>query len=319
MKTFKWIGIALILLGLVSHPISYAYEEVDVSNGGSISGKIILKGEKPHERVFALLLYPFGSFCKKISDGNGNVKLKEFIVQEDGGLWEAVVAVQKVKKGKPYQPHIAEFVATNCMFHPVDVADNEMFMMDAKGQMHHEHPNVAILDNNQRMNVVNRDPIIHNLQVFQNQKGNIILNAPLPPAKKPKPGVAPIAYRPRGGVIHFKRGRQISQMICGMHEFMQSWGFVVSNPYYAKTAKDGTYTINGLLPGTYKVGIWHPQYPIYEREVTIEANKTTRLDFAFNADLVRRPEYEKQKQFRISPATPEDNKLHEGEERIIID
>ncbi|MFQ5781212.1 MAG: carboxypeptidase-like regulatory domain-containing protein, partial [Nitrospiria bacterium] len=104
-----------------------------------------------------------------------------------------------------------------------------------------------------------------------------------------------------------------------MHEFMQSWGFVVDNPYYAKTAKDGTYRIDGLLPGTYTVNIWYPHYKVYSREITVEANKTARLDFEFDADLVKRPEYEKQKQFRISPATPEDHRLHPGEDRIIID
>lgn len=308
-----------MLVGFLWYPNVYAYEEVDVSQGGSISGKITLRGEKPSVRVFALVLYPFGPFCKKISDGEGNVRLKEFIVAKDGGLWEAVVAVKNVKNGKPYRPQIADFVATDCMFHPADVADNEMFLIDEEGQLRHEHPNVAILHNHQKMNMINRDPIIHNIQVFQNEKGNIILNTPLPPAKKVKPDVEPVAYTPRGGVLHFKRGKRISQMICGMHEFMQSWGFVVDNPYYAKTAKDGTYTIDGLLPGTYTVGIWHPQFKVFEKEVTVEAGKIARLDFAFNADLVRRPEYEKQKQFRISPATPEDHKLHEGEDRIIID
>ncbi|MBN4053130.1 carboxypeptidase regulatory-like domain-containing protein [bacterium AH-315-L15] len=322
MKKWHRFSLGLILLvmaGMMSLPVAYGYEGVEVKNGGSISGKITLKGEKPSARVFALVLYPFGPFCKKISDGEGNVRLKEFIVSEDGGLWEAVVAVKAVKKGKPYRPQVADFVATDCMFHPADVADNEMFIIDEKGQLRHEHPNVSILHNHQKMNMINRDPIIHNIQVFQNEKGNIILNTPLPPAKKVKPGATPVAYKPRGGVLHYKKGKRISQMICGMHEFMQSWGFVVDNPYYAKTAKDGTFTIDGLLPGTYTVGIWHPQFKVFEQEITIEANKTTRLDFALNADLVRRPEYEKQKQFRISPATPQDHMLREGDDRIIID
>jgi len=313
-------GLSLIgLLTLFWLPVAFAYETVDVSHGGLITGKVTLLGEKPSPRVFALVLYPFGPFCKKISDGEGNVRLKEFIVSKDGGLWEAVVAVKAVKQGKPYRPEVADFVATDCMFHPADVADSEMFSVDSEGQMRHEHPNVAILHNHQKMNMVNRDPIIHNIQVFQNEKGNIILNTPLPPAEKIKPGVKPVAYEPRGGVLHYRRGRRISQMICGMHEFMQSWGFVVNNPYYAKTAKDGSFTIEGLLPGTYTVGFWHPQFKVYEKEVTVQANKATKVDFQFNADLVRRPEYEKQKQFRISPATPQDHMLKEGDDRLIID
>ncbi len=322
MKKRRRLSLGLLLIGLLGLfllSVAEAYETVDVSEGGAITGKVTLRGEKPSARVFALVLYPFGPFCKKISDGEGNVRLKEFIVSKDRGLWEAVVAVKAVEKGKPYRPQVADFVATDCMFHPADVADNEMFMVDEQGQMRHEHPNVSILHNHQKMNMVNRDPIIHNIQVFQNERGNIILNTPLPPAKKTKPGVATVAYEPRGGVLHYKKGKRISQMICGMHEFMQSWGFVVDNPYYAKTAKDGTFTIDGLLPGTYTVAFWHPQFKVFEKEVTIKANKETRVNFEFNADLVKRPEYEKQKQFRISPATPEDHKLKEGDDRLIID
>ncbi len=323
MKKLRLLGLLLVfmgLVGLISSPLSFAYETVDVSKGGSFSGRITLEGRKPSVRIFSLVLYPFGPFCKKISDGKGNVKLKEFIVDKNKGLWEAVVSIKKVTKGKAYRPTQAEFVAVDCMFHPADVANNEMFVFDEEaGFMRHEHPNVAIIHNHERMNMINLDPVIHNIQVFQNEKGNIILNTPLPPAKIAKPGEPVIPYKVRGGVLHYKKGKHISQMICGMHEFMQSWGYVVDNPYYAKTAKDGTYKIDGLLPGTYTVNIWHPQFKVYHREITIEANKTSTFDFAFNGNLIRRPEYEKQKQFRISVATPEDHRLHEGEERIIID
>ncbi len=298
----------IALWAMFFQPIAEAYEVVDVSDGGSITGKITMEGKLPPPRVFSLVLYPFGPFCKKISDGKGHVRLKDYIVAKDNGLWEAVVSVDKVTRGKAYKPAVAEFVAVDCMFHPADVADSEMFMFDEEsGVMRHEHPNVAIIYNHQRMNMINRDPVIHNIQVFQNERGNIILNTPLP-----------VSTQARGGVLHYRKGKHISQMICGMHEFMQSWGFVVNNPYNAKTAKDGTYTIEGLPPGTYTVSIWHPHYKVYKREVTVLAKKATRLDFAFDASIITPPEYETQKQFRTDTGLSEDSKLHEGEERIIM-
>ncbi len=297
------------MLGIIGEPAAFGYEEIDIQNGGSIAGTITLDGAIPEPRVFALIQFPFGPFCKKISDGQGNVRLKEFVVhKKNKGIWEAVVSIRDIEKGKPYHPTVADFVAVDCMFHPADVADSEQFSVDEEGQLHHEHPNVAIIHNHQRMNMINRDPVVHNIQVYQNEKGNIILNTPLP-----------ISDQRRGGVLHYKKGKRISQMICGMHEFMQSWGFVVNNPYYAKTAKDGSYRIDGIPPGTYKVSIWHPHFKVFDQVVTVKGGTMTRLDFALDASRVKRPVYETQEQTRIDTATPEDHLLHEGDERIIMD
>ncbi len=311
MKKSLIIGLGIIFMTLFSlwgTSEILAYEEIDVSNGGSISGTITIEGQIPKPRVFTLAQFPFGPFCKKISDGEGNVRLKEYIVhKKNNGLWEAVVSIKSIDKGKPYRPTIADFVAVDCMFHPADVADDEQFVLGDDGKLRHQHPNVAILHNNQRLNMINRDPVVHNIQVYQNEKGNIILNSPLP-----------ISDQPRGGVLNFKRGRRISQMICGMHEFMQSWGFVVRNPYYAKTEKDGSYKIDGIPPGTYEVSIWHPHSKIYNKTVTVKANKESRMDFVFNASLIKRPLYESQEQTRLDTATPKDHILQEGDERILI-
>jgi len=300
--------LALVEMGTFSrYRPAFAYEEADTSNGGTIVGKVVLKGDVPEPRIFPLVLYPFGPFCKKISDGQGNVRLKEFIVGKGGGLGDAVVAVQKVEKGKPFTPIQTNFVAVDCMFHPADVADDEQFSI-MEGKLHHEHPNVTVLENHRRISMVNRDPIIHNIQVFQNEKGNIILNVPLAPEAKDA-----------GGMLNFARGKRISQMICGMHEFMQSWGFVVDNPYYTKTKKDGLFSIDKLPPGTYKVTAWHPHFKVVEKEITVPAKGKVNLDFEFDSEEVKRALYETQEERRISPATPHDHMLEEGEDRIFID
>lgn len=290
----------------VSEP--YRYEEGDTSDSGTITGKVTLKGPVPEPRVFPLVLYPFGPFCKKISDGQGNVRLKEFIVGKGGGLGDAVIAVQKVKKGKPFKPIQAKFVAVDCMFHPADIPDDEQFFIDERGKLHHEHPNVAVLENHRSISMINKDPVIHNIQVFQNEKGNIILNVPLP-----------VSTEPRGGILKFAQGKRVSQMICGMHEFMQSWGFVVDNPYYTKTQKNGLFSIDRLPPGTYKITAWHPHFKIVEKEITVPANGKVSLNFEFDTAEIQRPIYETQQERRISPATPHDHMLKETDDRIIIE
>lgn len=291
--------VALLWMALFGTPGAFGYEEIDVKDGGAITGRVTLRGSVPEPRVFPLVLYPFGPFCKRISDGQGNVLLEEFYVH-DNGLKDAVVAVQRVKKGKPF-PHInSKWVTEDCMFHPAEASFEEKYVKDADGRLHHEHPLVTVLENRQPISMVNLDPVIHNIQVFQNEKGNIILNVPLP-----------VSSEPRGGVLKFGRDKRIAQMICGMHEFMQSWGFVVDNPYYANTKRDGDFVIDKLPPGTYKVTAWHPHMKPIEKEITVPANGTVTLDFEFDSKQVQRPIYESQEKFRIGPESrPEERLTH---------
>jgi hypothetical protein len=266
-----------------------AYEEMQISESGSLSGKVTLRGSVPEPRVFPLVLFPFGPYCKKISDGEGHVLLDEFVVGPEGGLQDAIVAVQGVPRGKQFPPIQAEFFSVDCMFHPADVPDSELFTVE-KGKLRHAHPVVGVIQNHQRIRVVNKDPIIHNGQVFQSERGNIVLNFPLP-----------VSTEPRGGLIHLDPGKRITQMICGMHEFMQTWGYAVDNPYYAKTKKDGSFVIDQLPPGTYKVTVWHPHLKPIEQRVTISANGTASLSVEFDGNEVKRPSYESQEKFRIGP------------------
>jgi len=283
----------VVLLGWIGASEAFAassYKEIAVTDGGTVSGKVTLKGPVPEPRLFPVVLYPFGTFCKKISDGHGIIRLEEFIVSSDGGMQDAIVAVQQIDQGKPFPPITAEFVAVDCMFHPADVPDSELFRVNPQKHLRHAHPLVTVLENHEPISVVNKDPIIHNGQVFQSEKGNIILNFPLP-----------VSSEPRGGILNFGPGKRISEMICGMHEFMQSWGFVVDNPYYAKSGRDGKFAIDQLPPGTYKLIAWHPHLKPIVREVTVPANGHASVDFEFDAAQVIRPHYETQEKFRIGP------------------
>lgn len=309
-RLYIWMtgAVLLGLVGLLGISAPSEYQEIPVQDGGIITGKVSLKGAIPVPRVFPLVLYPFGPFCKRISDGQGNVRLLEFAVNSTGGLKDAIVAVQQVKRGKPFPPIKNDFVTVDCMFHPADVLDSEQYSTGSGGKLHHAHPLVTVVENHQPVSIVNRDPVIHNAQFFQSEKGNIVLNFPLP-----------VSTSPRGGTLNLDKGKRITQLICGMHEFMQSWGFVVDNPYYAKTKKEGEFIIDKLPPGTYKVTAWHPHLKIIEKEVTVPANGNVVLNFEFDSSEVQRPIYESQRDFRIGPATPHSDMLDKSDERILMD
>ena len=287
----KSLGILILTLILVvsGSATLHAYELGEVNNSGTLTGRVLLNGPLPEPRAIPIVLYPFGDFCKKISDGKGRVLLREFNVNPDGGLQDAVVVVQNVKKGKPFRYTKNEFITTNCMFHPYDVPEGEQFEMH-HGHLVHIHPLVIILRNDQLVSVINRDPIVHNAQVYQAEKGNQVLNFPIP-----------VSDNLHGGYVHIESGKRIIQLICGMHEYMQSWGWVVDNPYYAKSNKNGSFSIDRLPPGAYKVTVWHPQLKILEKEITIPPNGIVSIDFKFDSNEVVRPNYETQSVFRMGP------------------
>jgi len=263
--------ISLVLMcgiGLGTGSRAFGYEEGPVTDGGVLTGKVTLDGAIPEPRIFPLALYPFGPYCGKnttITDSHGNVRISEFTIAPDRGMKDVVVVVQGVEKGKPFPPIVADIVARNCEFLPF----------------------VSVVQNHGTFTMTNSDPILHNAQVYQSERGNLLLTVPNPPHSS---GTFP---------IKFEHHRRIYQMICGMHEFMQTWGYAVDNPYYAVTDEHGAFRIDTLPPGTYTVTAWRPHFQPIERTVTIAPNGTASIEFAFEASTVRRPQYETQDRFRI--------------------
>ena len=259
---------SLIDMGLGTSSLVFGYEESAVIDSGILAGKVKLNGPIPEPRIFPLVLYPFGPYCErnsKIADGHGNVRISEFTVASDRGMKDVVVAVQGVSKGKPFKPIVANLVARDCEFLPF----------------------VSVVQNHGTFIMKNEDPILHNAQLYQSEKGNQLLTVPNPPNSS---GTFAIA---------FEHDKRIYQMICGMHEFMQTWGYAVDNPYYALTDESGTFRIDALPPGTYKVTAWRPHFQPIEQTVTILPKGTVSLAFEFDAKTVKRPSYETQEKFRI--------------------
>ncbi|MBI1821245.1 MAG: carboxypeptidase regulatory-like domain-containing protein [Nitrospirae bacterium] len=281
-KTFRVHRVLIIVMGAILplvmtlSNITHAeeYQEINVAEGGTITGRAVLKGPIPPPRVFHLALYPFGPFCKKVdSDGKGNRLLDEFKVGKNGGFQNVVIMVTGVKEGKPFPQPKGEIETVDCVFSPF----------------------VSVVKNHQKVKVTNKDPIFHNLQVYQSEKGKIILNSPLN------------INTTESGVLNFEPGKKISQWICGMHEFMQNWAFVIDNPYYAISGEEGRFSIESLPPGKYTVIAWHPHMKIVSREITVKANAMTSVNFEFQGGEVERPEYEKQEKGRIQHRAGKDD------------
>src|SRR4051812_44971155 len=96
------LAVFMIALLLADRSSGWGYDESGIASGGTISGKVILKGPPPPARIFHLIFSPNIDFCSKVSDGKGNRLLKEFRVSGDGGFQDVVIAVVGVKQGKRF-------------------------------------------------------------------------------------------------------------------------------------------------------------------------------------------------------------------------
>jgi hypothetical protein len=226
-----------------------AYESGTVTDGGTLRGKITFKGPVPEAKEFKLHRYPDRAFCGELSDGNGHRLLKEVNIGLDGGLKDVVIVVDDVQKGKPFAFTDAEVEATMCQFLPF----------------------VTVVSDKRRITVVNRDPVAHDIQGYAYDLAgvDIVLHRP--------------ALKASGttDIVQLVKGRKVFTMQCGMHPYMQNWGYAIDNPYYAVTDFTGSFAIGDLPAGTYHIKAWHPILGMQVRNITVKPNETASLDFLF--------------------------------------
>lgn len=246
---------------------AYAYQEVPVVDGGALSGKVVLKEGKPVPRGFNLVTFPDPVYCGRISNGAGWRLLHEFTVGEDRGIKDVVIMLTGIEKGKPFPFQAPRIEAIDCKFKPF----------------------VTTVRDHHKMEVVNMDPVMHDIQAYETSElgPRVLFNRPLPmnPHHPQAAGVSAeyhkhIAGDPMVQDISMTKGRRVFVMQCGFHAYMESWGLVVENPYYMVTDQSGRFEIGNIPPGKYKLIVWHPQArSVIEQEVTIPAKGSLTMNF----------------------------------------
>lgn len=258
---------------------AWSYEEIQVANGGTITGKVTLTGKEPTPLAFNLVTFPNPTFCGAVSTGTGWRLLKEFETGPDGGLKNTVVMLMDVRKGKPFKFSPPTIEARDCEFAP--------FVVPVK--------------DNAEVVVVNMDPVYHDIQAYQTSElgARVLFNDPLPfnayhrTYVKGKRNMGPKRHEHEPGIpiketIHLTKGRRTFFMQCGFHAYMVAWGAAVDNPYYALTKEDGTFTISDVPPGEYELAAWHPGAgPMLKQHVTVSENRTVSANFQVRAILGR--------------------------------
>ncbi|MEO6110377.1 MAG: carboxypeptidase-like regulatory domain-containing protein [Nitrospiraceae bacterium] len=275
MRVLVFVLCGWLMLGL---SVAWPYEEIQVTDGGTITGKVTITEGTPIPKGFNLITFPDPVYCGRISTGTGWRILQEFSVAADGGLKDAVVVLVDATKGKPFTFEPPTIEARDCRFLPF----------------------VSVVKDRSEVNVVNMDPVIHDIQAYETSHlgPRVLFNMPLPmnPYHKNNVGADShehLAGQPMKEVIRMTKDRRIFVMQCGFHAYMESWGMAVDNPYFAITQADGTFSLRDVPPGDYTLLAWHPGVgTMTEKKVTVPARQVVNADFLFESPKGRRSVHE---------------------------
>ncbi len=238
--------LAAVLSTLISTAGVFAYEEIAVTAGGTLSGRVTLDGEVPKPKGYNLITLPDAVYCGRVSDGRGWRLLQPFSVGAGGSFRDVVVFIDGIERGKPFAGFTPPRIeAMDCRFLPF----------------------VNVVRDQHDVTVVNMDPAMHDIQAYEtsNLGPRVLFNVPLPISSRypREAGLSANFHKhyegtPMTQTVKMTKGRRVFLMQCGFHAYMESWGLAVENPYYAITDKDGRFTIQDIPPGKHKVVVWHP-------------------------------------------------------------
>jgi hypothetical protein len=239
MKMKLMISIAASLL--LSVTSAGAYDEVAVSGGGQISGKVTFKGIVPASKK--LQITKDNAVC-----GTGEREIVE-VAAAGGNLKGAVVYVAKIDKGK----------AWGALAQPVLDQQACRFV-----------PDVLIARKDSDLVVRNSDPVLHNIHTYEiiGTVRRTMFNIGQPDKGDIK---QPLKVR-RSNVVKVE---------CDAHDFMHSWAFTADNPYVAVTKEDGSFAIPDLPPGDYELKAWHPTLGEKSAMVSVKASAPATASFEY--------------------------------------
>jgi len=282
------LGSMVLAVVLSLSPVVSAYEVIEVQHGGTIEGTITLSGAVPEPKGFNLITFPDPAYCGRISNGRGWRLLRDFVVDSHGGLKDTIVLLEGVESGKPFDMSVPLIEARDCMFQP--------FM--------------TIVRNGHAVEVVNMDPVMHDIQGYETSPeagARVLFNTPLIMNHQHRRGdlYAEHNHAPGKslvGPISLNKGRRTFYMQCGFHAYMESWAMAVNNPYYALTDEHGAFSIENIPPGTYQLVIWHPQTGSgVSITVTIQPDGKSLRNFSLPAPKGNRTAYQVMNNPRFGP------------------
>lgn len=162
------------------------------------------------------------------------------LVGADKGVEDAVVYLKEVPKGKAWgKPEKPpEINNVKCRFEPT----------------------VQVIRAG-AIDIVNGDPVLHNTKAFYGKR--TAFNVALP-----NKGQRITKELDKPGLV---------RVDCDAHGWMLAWVYVADSPYYARTPKDGSFSIADIPPGNYTLVATQAYTGDTEMPITVKANEAAKL------------------------------------------
>ena len=261
---FALVGV-MVIIGM-SQSIE-AYQEGTVTDGGMISGKVFFDGTVPDPKVYRLKDFYNDQYCGQISDDKGNRILEEVRMGGEGALQDVVVTLSDIKSGKPFKFQGTDVKAFNCQFlvqggpstfTGVVMRNAELRLKNEDADPNDPSMMIGLRHNPQANEITGKRSLLMFKQLLST-KGQIV-------KKK----------------VKLKRKGSFMKLECDIHDYMQTYFWPITNPYYAIVEKDGSFKIDEIPPGKYKVVAWHPILGKIKKKVRIQPKESTEVEFTFH-------------------------------------
>lgn len=215
------------------------YESITVTNGGTIEGVVLYRGPLPPPRRIEIV--KDAEHCS-----HRPTSVPRINVNDRGHVADAVVFLADIRRGKAIPPaeknHTIDQKA--CTF----------------------HPHVQAIPLRQTLEVINSDPMLHNIQASQGVRE--LFNR-----AQARQNMRFEWTFTRGGLVAVR---------CQAHAWMQAFIYVLWHPYYQVTGEDGAFTLTDVPPGEYELTVWQEFLGEQSLTIKVEAGRPVPVEFTLN-------------------------------------